>query len=297
MLTFSFVVLLIVFLFVLYRVSYYQKLLKPPKKKKEVERKKSVIRYFSQLEDRLEDYFAYKKGAKVSPRQLYLFVLSLELLIFLLSLGLKKPLFALFLPLIVHWFVLKVLHFKTVTIHHIVEEELPHAIKHLVKVLSRISDLRLALHEMSLMTKDPLRSMFSELSRRMMTEKHEDCLNDFASRVNNVWIHAFVFLLISYKEQSKKEDVIRNLMLLATMIEKENDVKEKAITDRKFLVIVNYVLAVISFVAFGANLMFNDFAKEFFFQRPIGMIAFVFGIALALGTVVMNLFMTRKQTA
>lgn len=280
---------------VVVRIQYYQKLLSPPLKKNKKKRGRRVsIRFFSQLEERFSAYLQFRPQSRWTARQGYVTVLFVEFAVFVVSLLEKKIWFAISLPLLIHWFVVKVLEMKTVTIHHIVQEELPSVIKHLVKTMTRIQDLRLALHEASGAMKDPLRSMISELSRRMITERHEDCLQDFANRMNNAWIHAFVFLLLSYKEQSKKEDVVRNLLLLARMIQKENERKEKVITERKFLVVVNYALAGAAWVALGANLLWNPYAKEFFFQTPTGMFVFVAGMALALGTIVMNLFMMRK---
>ena len=277
------------------RIHYYQKLLSPPLNKNgKKKRRGASIRFFSQLEERFSAFLRFRPQSRWTARQGYVTVLLVEFVVFAASLLEKKIWFAISLPLLIHWFVVKVLEMKTVTIHHIIQEELPSAIRHLVKTMTRIQDLRLALHETSSTMKDPLRSMVSELSRRMITERYEDCLQDFANRMNNVWIHAFVFLLLSYKEQSKQEDVVRNLLLLAHMIQKENDRKEKAITDRKFLVVVNYVLAGVAWVVLGANLLWNHYAKEFFFQTSTGMFAFVAGVALALGTIVMNLFMVRK---
>ncbi|BBW98956.1 pilus assembly protein TadB [Geobacillus subterraneus] len=280
------------------RIRYDRALLSPPLKKvgKEKRKKRRGVKicFVSQLEERFLAFLRFRPQSRWTARQGCAIVLLIECAVFLVSLVAKKIWFAVSLPLLIHWFVVKVLELKTITIHHIVQEELPSAIKHLVKTLTRIQDLRLALHEMSGAVRDPLRSMISELSRRMITERHEDCLQDFANRINNAWVHAFVFLLLSYKEQSKKEDIVRNLLLLAHMIQKENERKEKAITDRKFLVVVNYVLASAAWAALAANLLWNQYAKEFFFQTPTGMVVFVAGVALALGTIVMNLLMVRK---
>lgn len=293
--------ILLVFSILLLILKYWKqqqitkKLYSIPVKDSPKERKEVSVFLWKTLKKRISLFFLFRKHKALAP-YLYYGILLIETLLFAFCLVEKKLLFAIAFPLLFHWFVLKVLELLTLDIHYFIQRDLPIAIQHLVKVLTRTSDLKTAIYETSKSLNDPLRSMFLNLSRKMITENHEKSLMEMAEEANDIWLHAFVFLLISYKEQSKKEDIVKNLTMLADMITKENRLKEKAITDRKFITIMNYALAAIGLVGMVANIMANPYAPEFFFQTPTGMICFIIGISAILGTVLINLRMSRRTS-
>jgi len=249
--------------------------------------------YFKSLRNKINLYFHFKKKKHLA-NYLYFAILIIELAMFLGFLFSNKIIFAISFPIIFHVFMLKAMELVTVSIHNYIEKELPIVIKHLIKVMSKTSDLKTVMYETSKNLNEPLRSMFFDLSRKMITENHEKALMELADETDNIWMYAFSFLLISYKEQSKKEDIVKNLTTLADMLIKENDLKEKAITDKKFVTIMNYALALIGLAGFVANIIFNPSAKSFFFENVMGMFCLIIGVCSILGTIVINLMMTNK---
>lgn len=262
-----------------------------PKFKGKEDQKK--MRYFRALKDRVDFYF-YFKNKKHRGKIVYAVILLIELTLLVTLFILKKYLLSLVFPLLIHWFVCKALDLMSETIHTFIQKELPLVIKHLIKTMSKTNELKTVMYETSKNLKEPLRSRFFDLSRQLITDSHEKSLMEFAEGLDNTWVYAFVFLLLSYKEQSKKADVLKNLALLAEMMERENHIKEKAITDKKSVVILNYALGVVGLLALSANLIFNPYAVDFFFNTLGGMVVLIIGTVAILGTFIINLVLTRK---
>lgn len=266
------------------------------KKPLQEQRKESVkweLQYFKALKKRVNLYYYFERD-KQKPKKLYTLILVTELALFLVFVFMKKWLLAFAFPLMVHWFALKALDLKAVSIHAYIQKELPMAIRHLIKTMTRVNDLKTVMYETSKHLNEPLRSKFFDLSRRMVTENHEKCLMEFADELGNTWIYAFVFLLLNYKDQSKKADIIKNLALLSDLLERENDLQEKGLTDKKSIIVLNYSLVAIAAGAFVLNLVFNDYAYQFFFESIGGMISLLIGFMAVLMTLLVNLFLTRK---
>ncbi|MFF2531484.1 pilus assembly protein TadB [Brevibacillus sp. NPDC058079] len=257
------------------------------------EKKKFELMYFKKLKRNLQIYFFFKDN-KRKANIIYITILMVELSLFVMFAANKMYLFALLFPLMIHWFVCKALELLADSIHSFIQKELPLAIKHLIKTMTKTSDLKTVMYETSKNLKEPLRSKFFDLSRKMITENYEKSLMEFAEELDNTWTYAFAFLLLSYKEQSKKTDVIKNLTTLADMMEKENYLKDKSLTDKKSIVILNYCLGVISLLALVANLGFNSYATEFFFNSVGGMISLLIGFTAILGTFLINFVLTKK---
>lgn len=260
-----------------------------------IPKKHTSINYFKDLKNALNGYCVLKPDKQQSVDNLYYVIIAVEFLLALVSLYFKKPLFAFVLPLIIHYFSITVIKFLSVNIHQIVLRDLSDAIKHMIKIFSKTNDLKTVLYETSKTMQDPLKSKFFNLSRRMLSENYEKCLLEFAEDIDNIWMYAFVFLLSSYKEQSKKEDIIINLRALSNILDTENYTSQKAISEKKPMALLNYVLLILGVVAGIANLLFNDFAKTFFFQNITGMILFSVGIGCGFITIIINLMLTHKK--
>lgn len=260
------------------------------KKKK---RKGIEITYFKSLRKRVDFYYHFKKK-KDMANYLYYGILIAELVVFIVSLMWNKPIFAIALPITIHVTAIKALDLMSLTIHYYIQKELPNAIKHLIKVMSKTSDLKTIMYETSKNLNEPLRETFFDMSRRMITENPEKIIMEVADELDDIWFYAFSFLMVSYKEQSKKSDIITNLTTLSDMMDKEMYVKEKSITDKKFLVIMNYTIALIAVALFFLNVFTNEHAVPFFFESLGGMIAFLVGVWALVGTVLINLVMSGR---
>ncbi|MBP1308693.1 hypothetical protein JOD82_001713 [Paenibacillus sp. 1182] len=248
---------------------------------------------YKKLRQNLTLYYTFK-SSKNRADLLYFIIIATEwglLLAFVFS---QKFLLAIIFPFLVHWFANKILNLMTINIHFYIEKELPLAIKHLIKSMTKMNDLKLVMLETSNTLQEPLRSYFLELSRKMVTENYEKSLMEFADELNDTWIYAFTFLLLSYKEQSKKADVIQNLSNLAEMMENENHLKEKRITERKATVILNSCLGVFAISGLILNLIFNKYAVEFFFNSFAGMLLLIVGVTAIMGTFIINLMLSKK---
>lgn len=262
--------------------------LKPKKQKRKLE-----FRYLESLKKRVNMYYFFERDKK-KPKRMYMSILGVELALFMLFVLMREWFLAIVFPLLVHWFVLKALELKSISIHAYIQKELPLAIRHLIKIMTKINDLKTVMYETSKHLNEPLRSKFFDLSRRMVTENYEKCLMEFAEELDDTWIYAFAFLLVNYKEQSKKADIIKNLAMLSDMLEKENYLRERGLTDKKSIIVLNYSLAAISVAAFALNFAFNKYAYDFFFNSIGGMISLLIGFAAVLATLLMNLFLTKN---
>lgn len=265
--------------------------------KLEVKKKKTKMRieitYFKTLRKKTTMYYQFKKKKEMA-NYLYYGILVLEGVLFIGFLMWNKPIFAIAFPLTIHVSAVKGLELLSLSIHHYIQKELPNAIKHLIKVMSKTSDLKTIMYETSKNLNEPLRGMFFDMSRRMITENHEKVLMEVAEDLDDIWFYAFAFLMVSYKEQSKKADIITNLTTLSDMLDKEMYVKEKAITDKKFVVIMNYAIAFMAVALFVLNVFTNEHTIPFFFGSLGGMFAFLVGIWAIVGSVMINLVMSSK---
>lgn len=177
-----------------------------------------------------------------------------------------------------------------------IERTLPTAIDNIIRISSKYSDIRTILYEASINTSEPLASIFGDMSRKMMSTPPEEVLMEFAETYDNVWIYSFSLIFVSYMEDSNQEDTIKNLKNLRDMLERENFLMSKKVTENRIGVTVNYVLAVLAFIFFIINLTINPYGKEFFFRTIPGLIAFFIGMGTLLFTVVVNIkLMTQKK--
>lgn len=247
---------------------------------------------FKRLKNSLNLYFKYHHKSQKAKLWFWM-IIGLEILLFLVFALSGKYVFAIAFPLTLHFFALKVLELLTKSIHDYIEEELPVAMKHFIKVLSRTSNLKDIMYELSKEVNSPLKEVFQDISRKMVTENKEVVLLKKAEEIDNIWFYSFTFLLINYQEQSKKVDIVSNLTTLITMMRKEKNLKEKAITEKKFLVVINYALLGFALLALPLNLTFNKYAHTLFFGSAFGMIVFIVGIWACVLTVVINLMMSR----
>jgi len=210
--------------------------------------------------------------------------------------GMKQVFFAVTLPIVFILVMKKIFTMLLDDDTSRIEEELPYVIDNIIKVFSRYGDLKSVMYETSLAIDEPLKSRFDRLSRRMMSgSNQEQALLEFADDINNIWVYSLVFILLSYKEESKKEDVIDNLRHLSRIIEKENNLKTASVTDKKYGVVLNYVIALVAGLGGLANITLNPIGKDYFFGTMQGIIFLIVGYGSVVLTIMINIKLTSKK--
>lgn len=262
------------------------------------ESKKNTKNYFfsNRLYSKINKKLYFKKNGDTSKTNFYFtIVLLIIIALFALFYTTGKPILYIGIPFITVLFINKYLDITTLDIDDKIQEQLPDVISNINKNFSRYNNLQTVIYNTTLEMGFPLKSEFQKLISAMISDDEEKALLEFADRVDNMWIYSLVFILTSYKKESTKEDVIINLRLLANIIEKENRLKEVAITDRKMSVVNNTALVIVAIIGLIVNLLFNPEAKSYFFDSTKGIVVFIVGYALVLCTFLINAFIrTRK---
>lgn len=263
------------------------------------ESKKNTKNYFfsNRLYSKINKKLYFKKNGDTSKTSFYFIIILLTIIaLFIIFYVIGKPFLYVGIPLITVLFINKYLDITTLDIDDKIQAQLPSIIKNINKNFSRYNNLQTVIYNTTLEMGFPLKSEFQKLISAMISDDEEKALLEFADRVDNMWIYSLVFILTSYKKESTKEDVIINLRLLANIIEKDNRLKEMAITDRKMSVVNNTALVIVAIIGLVANLLFNPEAKSYFFNSTKGMIVFVVGYSLILCTFLINAFIKSRKT-
>lgn len=209
--------------------------------------------------------------------------------------SIKQILLAVVLPIVLAKTVNKIVLLLASNIMDAVEDQLPFAIDNIIRISSKYGDLKTIIYEASRSVENPLRNILEKVSRRMISGNAEQVLMEFAQEYDNVWIYSLVFTLLSYVQDANKEDTIRNLKHLRTILEKENTLKKTSITDKRYGVMVNYTLAFFAGIGGLGNLLFNPVGKEFFFKSFTGLVCFLVGYGCILLIIVLNIKMSRSR--
>ena len=227
------------------------------------------------------------------------FVFNASMMFMLVSsvflIAMKQYFLALLVPFILMKFFTYLMKLVAKDIIEDIEKTMPLAIDNIIRISSKYSDIRTILYEASVNTPEPLGSIFGDISRRMMSTPQEEVLMEFAEKYDNVWIYSFVLILISYMEDANQEETLKNLKNLRDMLERENFLMSKKISENRYGVVINYTVAALAFVAFIANLTLNPYGKEFFFSTMLGLISFFIGMGSLLFTVVVNIKLLHQK--
>lgn len=227
-----------------------------------------------------------------------IFNLSIGFLVFLgvYFITVKQILLAIVLPVMLLKAINKIVKMLSVNVVEKMEEQLPFAIDNTIRIMSKYGDLKSIVYEASRTIDVPLKNALEKVSRKMISGNPEDVLMDFAEEYDNVWIYSLVFILLSYIQDSNKEDTIKNLKHLRNILEKENSLKKASVTDKRYGVVINYAIAVIAGVVGVAQIIINPIGKEFFFGSFTGLICFVGGYSAILFTVMINITMSKAKS-
>lgn len=262
---------------------------KKKKKKKVIKNRKSL---FNSFKEKLNIVLLVRNKESKADMMFNLFLIGL-FTIFINFLILDSLPLAISIPSIIFLFTHKILDMLVIDFDSVVRKNFSILINHMVKVFSKTNDLGVVLYESSKEMDEPLRSLILALSREIITNNNEKRLINFIEKTENLWLHAFIFTLINYKENSSKEDVIANLLELGNMIDERNKITEKMVADRKPVVIINYMLLLVGIVIFIGNLILNPIMKTFLFT-PIGMVCLILGISAIFSTVIINMKLVKQ---
>lgn len=261
---------------------------------KEPVKERKFFNPFSHLRKSLDRMYFYNPNGKLKDK-MFGIILGVEGLFFITLMLLQKYFVAVLFVVIIHLIVLKLIQIKTTTLKDYVQTDLPIAIKHVIKVLTKTNDLKTVFLDASKGMKEPLRSHFVEMARLMISGSHQKALLKFADDSNSIWAYSFAYIMSSYKDSSKKVEIIRNLALLAEMMETENRNAEKALTERKPLIVLNNMLVVLALLTFAGNLWKNTYALTFFFETPGGVMALIAGFTFLGITFIINFVIGQRR--
>lgn len=256
-------------------------------KKNKKEKKKKVNNLLSGFKDNLYIILVLRNKENRFDLILNLFTITL-FSIFILFLNLDSLFLAICIPMLIYSFTTIILKELIVDFDFIVKKNFSTLVNHMIKHFAKTNDLSIVLYESSKEIDEPLRSLILTLSREIITSNNEQRFINLIERTDNLWLHSFLLTLINYKESSSKENIINNLLELAELIDKRNELNRKMVSDRKPVVIVNYMLLLVGVVIFIGNLVVNPIMKTFLFT-PMGSMSLVIGISCMFLTVIVNM--------
>lgn len=256
-------------------------------------KKKSNKGYINGFKNELRKYLIFNNKEKLLPVIFNTFILLL-IGLFILFVELGNIMLAIVIPMLIYCLTFKVVQELITEPDYIIRQDLPVLINHMVKSFSKTNDLSTVLYESSRELKSPLKKMILDLSRRMIANNSEKTLVDFAEAVDNMWIYSFIFLLVNYKENSSKENIVQNLLSLSKMIESRHELSVKMISDRKPVVIMNTIVLIAGIILFVGNITINPMALRFMVHSIEGNICLIGGIASIYATIIINLKLSKE---
>lgn len=214
---------------------------------------------------------------------------------FIFLLLMEQPVLAIAFPYTLYHFIRHVILISTVQVSEKIEEELPLAIDHMVRVASKTDSLKTIFFETSKRLEGPLGKIFEEIALKLSNTDVETLLLEFSNEYNSIWVYNFAFTVINFTKQLNKNAVLENLVELRNMLEAENQEKKIQKTEKKYAVMLNYTVAAASMVGFFANVIFNPIAKTFFFGSVMGLGCLMIGFGALFATVLINIRLVRSK--
>lgn len=245
------------------------------------------LSWFSQYKKHLQNALA-KKNASQHADLVVFVTFGVNVLIGMYFVAMKQPLIGLIWPFIMIKFWSSVVATMEFTKVDYYRANLPKVIDVFLKTATKYEDLRNIFAASAPLLPGRMKKDFEALGRKMGSREPEDVLNDWRNEFEDIWISSFVFILLSMKQTTSKEVAVANLMNLRDMLNDENKLKEKSVSDKRLTVMTNLVLSVFG-VLIAIITQFFPIAREFFFQTPMGLLAFLGGIAMVLATIKINI--------
>lgn len=251
-------------------------------------------KFFRKFYKLINAVLAEKNKERYAPVVFY-GVLATSLLFLFYFIKIGQVLFAVVVPILFIVVTNKIFTLLLSDSNEKIDGQLPFVIDTIIKVFSKYSDLKSVIYETSQSIEDPLKSKFENLSRKMLSQNQESALMEFADEMDNIWIYSMIFIILSYKEEAKKEDVVANLRHLSNIIDKENNLQNASVTDKQYGVVLNYVIALLAGVGGIANIILNPIGKDFFFGSMLGIICITVGYASIVLTIIVNIKLASKK--
>lgn len=170
---------------------------------------------------------------------------------------------------------------------------MPTSVNGILRTFTKYSDLQTVLYETSKISMNPMRGILEGMSRQMVGVSPDIVIRETMNKINNTWLHSFLFIILNYAEGTPKIEVVDNLRTLRDIVERENKTKTSEKLERKMSVTINYVLCVIAMIAAAGNIIFNKGAIDFYFSTPLGLLCFFGSLILIAATIFSNIFIAR----
>lgn len=291
------VLLLATVLFIVYYMFYLmlqrrkkEHLLNLHKKKNSAQKLGDRVKFVQTFYKEVDSFLA-KRGQSHIADIVFYSIMGFSLVIAIAMIFAGQFVLAILYPVIFVWFIRKMMKISNKNPVVEMEEELPNTIDNMIRIFSKYADIKTIIYETSLTAKGSLHKELDLLSRQLNTRSPIAVLEEFSEKYNSVWMNNFGFTLIGYLRETSKEETIRNLRHLRTILEKENKTKKSAISERKPSLMINYSLAVIGVVGAILNIIFNPQGFDFFFHSYSGLIVFTLGFGCIMSTIYMNIKM------
>ena len=223
-------------------------------------------------------------------------VLTLFIFFYFISIG--QFFFAVVMPSAINYVIIRALKEMEFDVNYEIEKQLPSIVDNIIQKFSKYNDLKTVIYEVSLETDGILKKPFEQLYKAMFFQEHSVALSDFADKIDNVWIHSLVFILISNQEDTSKGIVIENLKNLREMLNKDKKIQSQKQSDNLYGLALNYFICVVAVIANIIIIGVIPTAKNFFFKDVNGILCFTVGYGMVFATVMINLkntFRKRKR--
>lgn len=254
------------------------------------DRLESVQKFYNEIEG-----FMKARGQENIADIVFYGIIAFAIAIFTAMVFTGQFVLAIVYPIIVVWFIRRMMTISKKDPVVEMEEELPTIIDNMIRIFSKFADVKTIIYETALTANGPLKEELDHLSRQMNIKNPTVVLEEFSEKYNSVWLNNFGFTLLGYLGDSSKDETIRNLRHLRNILDRENTTKKDAISERKPSLMINYALAMVGVVAAFANIFFNPKGFDFFFHTYLGLFCFTAGFGSIMGTVYMNIRMMKIE--
>lgn len=254
-------------------------------------RNKTLNKLYIELEQLLKN----NKKEDIAEIVFFLFM-GFLFFIFISMIFVRMYFLAVVLPFALVWYAIRLIRELKPDEMQTLHFQLPGTIDNIIREMSRYNDLQRILKGSASTSSEPMKGILNQLSIELTDGDQKSVLEKFAKKYNtSVWLTSLSYTLISYIEETGKDDTVKNLLDLRQLLYEENQSKLKVSADRKYGIIINYALAVIGALMGVGNILFNPNAKEFFFSTLPGIISFVLGYSLILMTIMYNVRMSKVK--
>lgn len=259
-----------------------ERLLKTMQKPTKIKNKTSIIDsvdHLRRIDGQLKRALG-RKNLEYLSKPLLTVLTVLFLVVSLFFLTMQQYVLVFLTPVAGLWYVDKIakaVDYDVVDHYHL---SLPNAIDVVLKTATKYEDLRSIFIHSAPSLKGIIKNDFEEIGRKMNSRDAKDVLEEFQQKYDDIWISSFVFVLLTLKSDAKREDVVKNLENLRSMLTDENKLKSLTLQEKRLTVTTNMVVAGFGIIAAIIACILPT-GREFYFSTFAGVICFVGGISVA----------------